>query len=372
MKISYAELKNVIHYLFPIVPMSSTLPILENICITTKDNRLVLNATDLDIYVTGNVKILEQEKKEKVNGCLPAKKLKIALESFTGDIVELKQDKKIIISCGKSKHTFNFEPVDDYPVPEFEGTVVGTMDKDFIESLIKLLPFVDKSGFKKYFEGIRLENNKMIATDGYKMAMINMDIGKLEVTVPKGCIKILTRLNNCQILLNKDKSEIQFKSENISITSKLIDEMFPKYESVIPKNNKYYIIVNRAEFLQSLKVAGTNTDKETQRIFIDINDTTEIEEEKRLETLMFVTGEDLEYGNESEYELSCKTNANMSLAFNVNYLKEAISVFDDETLKLEFQGNSKATIIKNKNKTVLIMPIKAETERNTRPRNIEK
>ena len=64
-----------------------------------------------------------------------------------------------------------------------------------------------------------------------------------------------------------NKNQISFSSDNIYLTSRIIDGIFPDYRQIIPKESLTEAVVLKQDLLNALKLSNIFSDKFNQVIF---------------------------------------------------------------------------------------------------------
>ena len=135
--------------------------------------------------------------------------------------------------------------------------------------------------------------------------------------------------------------------------ARLIDERYPDYENVIPKNSPNKLSINRSVLLSSLR-----------RIAIYANKTSQLIRLKIVGSSLQISAEDLDFSNEANERLACEYEGNdLVLGFNAKLLIEMLNNIDVEEIEMCFSAPNKATIILPKEKEahedllLLVMPV---------------
>ena len=102
-----------------------------------------------------------------------------------------------------------------------------------------------------------------VATDGHKLVKIKSPTKEEDnqIIIPIKFFNIIDSFSSAQ----KNETEtlisenhISFKNKNTTITTMLISEQYPDYESVIPKDNNKKLTINTQEFLIAVKRADSD------------------------------------------------------------------------------------------------------------------
>jgi DNA polymerase-3 subunit beta len=156
------------------------------------------------------------------------------------------------------------------------------------------------------------------------------------------------------IYFSNETVKIAFR--NITIYSRLIDETFPNYESVIPTDNEKILKVNRKQLIDSLKRSIVMSDQITNRTTFKIN-----------ENQVKVFAANTEVGTDAEESIECTFTESdeFEISFNGKYLLEAVEQIDSEDILFDFNTPHKASILRpseqqeNENLIILVMPVRS-------------
>jgi len=136
MKLEKQELIENLQSIISVLPTNATLPILSDIVLKTENKKLVLLATDLEIFIkkTTEIKI---EKDEKI--CVKGKKFYEIIQALPEDIITLTNDKVLKIENGKCMFKLATAQIEEYPqIPKIEGTKIKIDAQNLKEKLSNL------------------------------------------------------------------------------------------------------------------------------------------------------------------------------------------------------------------------------------------
>ncbi len=367
--ISRDEFLQGLYFTQGVVEKRSTMPILANTLMEAKDNYLEITATDLEIAVRGRY----PAKVSKAGDItLSARKLyEVTKELMPGDIKLKKLDNNWVeIESGKSVFRLMGLPSEEYPeLPAFEGKgsleLEGKSLKDMIEKTIFAVS-VDESRhnlngvlFEELEEG---DNNglRMVSTDGYRLCKVDLKVKGVSVLeLKEGVIlpsrgigevkKVLDKYEGNLKISLKDNNAI-FNRDSLVVIMRLIEGSFPDYHQVIPKEEGKKIIINRQNFIDSLKrmaaistgrILGVKFNIFPNKITVSSNDP-EIGQGK----------EDLEVEYQGE---------EMEINFNARYILDILNVIKEEEIELEVFDPASSTVIRpktDKNNLFIVMPMR--------------
>jgi DNA polymerase-3 subunit beta len=350
-----------------------TLPILKNILLETKDGRLIISATNLEIGVIS--KIGAKIERDGVV-TIPARLISDFITNLPqGGNIELELDNQVLrVICGKYKAKINTIDPEDFPIiPKPKNDYQFSLNGDILKDTInKTLICINLNNTRVEFTGININfNDKEVlfaSTDSFRLTEVGVNIKKREgygeisgksVIIPVETLrevnKILSNNNKeKQILVTIDNNQIFFNINDTMIVSRLINGNYPNYKQIIPDNFKTSININKSELLRSIKIASVFTKMKEGEINIKIKNNQLIIKSEIVET-----GE-----NEVVIDID-KGNDDQEIVLNPKYLIDGLSTIETERVLLLINSSDSPfgiKMINNDNETVdkyiyIIMPI---------------
>ena len=263
-----------------VVERRNTIPILSNVLLRTRDGRLTLKATDLDLEVTEQVPAaVEQEGATTV----PAHMLyDIVRKLPEGAEVRLalgETDNALTLSAGRSQFRLAVLPEADFP-----DLTAGEFGHAFRIAPAALKALIDRTQFaisteetRYYLNGIYLHAVdtdggpmlRAVATDGHRLAQAQVEApdgtaGMPAVIVPRKTVaeaqKLLDGLEEdvgVEVSDAKIRVTATTGTGEVVLTSKLIDGTFPDYNRVIPAANDKELRIDRESFSRAVDRVST-------------------------------------------------------------------------------------------------------------------
>lgn len=265
-----------------IAERKSTMPILGNIHISTKEDKLIFSASDLEVTATSfvNAKVI------KDGSTTVSSKFFVDLvrELPEGEVlVKLEAGERLEFLSQTSDSSLRVlgQSALEYPsVPDVENTESGVevKAKTLLEMLNKTLYAVTQDETRFNLNGVcfstfeNAEGNflQLVATDGNRLSKIVRAIGKLkieeQIIVPKKGLlelkKILENEKQEYVKLGIFENFLFVLSNSVKLSVRLVDAEFPNYQQVFPNERGLIINVNKINFENSLKrVSLMVTDK---------------------------------------------------------------------------------------------------------------
>ena len=352
-----------------IIERKNTIPILSNVLLEIKNNKLNIIATDLDIIfhdeITNDLKI-DQEGSTTTSATVLYDLLR-KLPSNLDVTFDLQSENKLKISAKNSKFNLLCLPTDNFPnfADDFKSSPIKLDGKKFLSLLNKTKISMSNDDTRHYLNGIFIHttaSNKGtyltgVATDTHRLSSSSMEIDNIEnfkpFILPKKMVFQLSNLlqeSSENISLTVSDTKIQFKIGTCKIVSKVIDGKFPDYTKVVPKNNKKILNINAKDFIQSVeRVITVSIDrKEGVKITLDKGN-----------IQLFVNSSSSGEGKET---LPVNYNdENLTISFNSRYLLDIASEIEDEKIEMNLNDSVSPVLIQDnsdKNSYYVIMPMK--------------
>ncbi len=138
------------------------------------------------------------------------------------------------------------------------------------------------------------------------------------------------------ISLGYTESNARFSFDGVTIHCRLIEGKYPNYEAVIPKENPFKMVINRTDFLASIRRVSIFANKTTHQVRLKIAGNE-----------LFVSAEDLDFANEAIERLSCSyTGDDLEIGFNSRFLIDMLNNLSSTEISLEMSAPNRAGIIR--------------------------
>lgn len=277
------ELVKGIQMVQSVVGTKSTLPVLGNVLLEAKGNRMDLTATDLEVGIRCSVKV-------EVVGpggiTVPARTFYEVVRELPSPEVRMKVDDRSRVEINSGQATFNLMgvPKEDYPVlPKLKGDgELALAPELLIEMIRKTIFSVSQDETRYVLCGIflRVEKGKikMVSTDGRRLSYIAKDVQvdkkkEAKVIIPTKAVNELNRIlaqvagkgepgPEAKVKLSIEENQVGFVIDDVVLISRLIEGHFPNYEQVIPKTSEIKLKIKTEELLQATRrVALLTTEK---------------------------------------------------------------------------------------------------------------
>ena len=362
-----------------IIDRRSTVPILSNILLEgkvsaseSKHSTLDIVATDLEIGMRGSYPAqIHGEGAIAVSG---RKIYDIVRELPDGNIdISVEDGKLLTIRAGKSLFRISGFNKEDFPsLPEVtEDRMIEVESRIFGEMIKKTIFAVADADARHVLNGALLEIEtkeekaviRMVGTDGHRLALCERQLagGKSGTTsaasqtiIPKKTLHEMRRFLdvNEKIKIGIGEKEISLKGEDIFITSRLIDGIYPNYKQVIPKGGDQIIRVNRLTFMNVIKRMSVMSREKTKALLIEFARNRAIIKAKDPEIGEAVEDIEIQYEGQG-----------LTVSLNYQYVLDALDSMSDEDVMIETQTNLTPCIIKQEkdpDHICIVMPMRVQ------------
>ncbi len=351
-----------------VVEKKNTLPILSNVLLQLKNNKLSIVATDLDIIFFDeitDVKVLTEGSTTTSAAILYDILRKISSNAELN--FDLKSENKLSLKSENADFNLLCLPTDNFPTfaDEFESQEISLNNKRFLRLLNKTKISISNDDTRHYLNGIFIHQTEAhsrsfltgVATDSHRLSSSSLEIQN-NTDFSSFILPRKTVYQLCSILadaseelkMQASENKIKFTLGNMKLVSKVIDGKFPDYKKVVPIANDKTLIVSSKEFINSIeRVASVSLDrKEGVKLLIN-------KDNLQLSVNSANSGD----GNE---KIKAEFNSdNLNISFNSKYLIDIASEVEDKNLKINLKDSVSPVLIEDisdKNSYYVIMPMK--------------
>ena len=253
----------------------ATLPITQNVLLSTDQSMLKLSATNLEIAMTtwigasiegeGTVTVPARLLTEFVNS-LPNGRIDIELQPGA-NVLQLR--------CGNSQANIHGADASDFPpIPTVEDGMAANVDPAALRLAISRVAFAAATEESRpVLTGVELKLSgdkfTMAAADGFRLAVLHGELmqaveGEIKVIVPARTLNEISRLLTDQeepveIVMTPAKGQVLFRlngSQTVETVSQLLQGAFPNYDQLIPQSYETRATFDSATFLRAARTAS--------------------------------------------------------------------------------------------------------------------
>ncbi len=353
-----------------VINNNNTLPILDNFLFHLRQNNLTITASDLETTMSAT---LEVESDNEGDIAVPARLLLDILKTFPEQPLTFvtEENNTIEISSDSGKYALAYADGNEFPkTVSIENPSSTTIPAEVLATAItKTIFAAGNDDLRPVMSGVffqfSTENLTFVATDAHKLVKyVREDIKAKETAefiMPKKPLQLLKGILATideAIFIEYNDSNVKFAFDNLQLTCRLIDGKYPNYEAVIPKENPNKLLIDRIQFLNSVRRVSIFSNKTTHQVRLKIAGAE-----------LNISAEDIDYSNKAEERLTCQYQGDdMQIGFNSRFLTEMLNNLTSDEVQLEMSLPNRAGILtpndgldEGEKVTMLVMPVMLNT-----------
>jgi DNA polymerase-3 subunit beta len=345
-----------------VVERRQTMPILSNVLLSARDNRLRITGTDLEVELVAAAEVTVQQAGDIT---VPGRKLLDIVRTLPdkSQVTMTREGERIVLRGGRSRFTLSTLPAAEFPViDEIHALQTVSIRAQDCRLLIDKTHFaMAQQDVRYYLNGTLLETNgevlRAVATDGHRLSWCEVALeGRprelQQIILPRKGVLELQRLldGEGEIEVAIGSNHVRVQIGEVRFTSKLIDGKFPEYGRVIPAQpprimtaarDALRAALQRTAILSNEKYRGVRLTFASGLLTVQAHNPEQEEAEDQLEVNF--TGDEIEIG------------------FNVSYLLDALAAVDTETVEVGLTDANSSCLIRapgNVNVKYVVMPMR--------------
>jgi len=347
-----------------IVERRHTLPILSNLLLEVKQNKIALTTTDLEMQISLSI---NTAKSEELSITVSAKKLLDICRSLpeNTEINIATQENRLQVKAGKSRFNLQTLPAADYPIMAKAASTTAaivTISQRTLKRLFKQVEFaMAQQDIRYYLNGllfeVRANRLNIVGTDGHRLSFtsteLNQNYEKQELILPRKTVIELIKLlddSDEEVAIEITAGQVNFTFGDIQLISKVIDGKFPDYTRVIPISHQNSFSVDRMVILLAMQRASILSNEKYRGIRMVL----------AKNSLRLISTNSEQEEAEEELELNYPGDA-LDIGFNVTYMIDVLNNVGSENIVFSFaDANSSClvTVPDDENYKYVVMPMR--------------
>jgi DNA polymerase-3 subunit beta len=345
--INREELLLPLQQIVSVIEKRQTMPILSNVLMVIEDNQLILTGTDLEIQIIAKIDIATATPGSIT---VPARKfLDICRLLPNGAEIKFElQDDKVKIASSRSRFSLSCLPADNYPEfaeSELESHLFINAGK-FKKALDKTVFCMANQDVRYYLNGLlfNVSNSKLklVASDGHRLSIYedNLDQAtglETRIILPRKGVLELSRLlddPDAELKVEFSNNNIRIFIKNLIFSAKLVDSKYPDFGKVFQQEFFNQIHIQKQLLKEALTRVAILANEKFKGVTFDISSgslkmSTHNPEHDEAEEELFI-----------EY-----TGEPLTIAFNAQYLLDAVSNLDSELAVMTIASNASSCFI---------------------------
>ena len=351
-----------------VISSKNTMAILDNFLLQVNGNKLTITASDLETTLTTSLEIDNQE--GDITIALPAKLLMDSLKEFPEQPLCFDinpENLAVVFRTETGNYNFIGQNGNEYPkAPALkEENFKCTIDAGVLGA------GVNKTAFAAATEDLRptmtgiffhFNNNGVtfVATDAHKLVRLNNSTVKTEseasFILPRkaaNMVKNLVASEKGEVCVSFDDKNIIFEMPTYHMICRQIEGRFPNYNGVIPQNNPYEIILDRHQFISSIKRIIAFANQGTYLVKLSIST-----------GKMTLSAQDIDFSISAQETIPCQFEGEpINIGFKAPLLIDILNGISSNEVRLQLADPSRAGIIlpleneENEDMLTLLMPM---------------
>ena len=341
------------------VAIRSTLPVTQNVLISTDQSRLKLSATNLEIAITTWIGASIEDEGAIT---LPARILTEFVNTLEGDKIDfsLPEGNGILnISSGRSKATINGIDAEEFPpIPTVLDGIRAVVNAGVLKKAISRVAFAAATEESRpVLTGVELkiEGNdfSLAAADGFRLAVQKDKLtepidGNIEVIIPARTMNELNRLvsddsEEIEVVMTPTRGQILFRSGDIEIVSQLLQGNFPNYQQLLPEEHSTRSIFDTNALQRAVRSASIFARDGSNIVRMQLVPPSEDDDNGKA----LISARSEEVGdNEDVVDAESLEGEESKIAFNSRYLMDVLAVLDKGNVVLETTTASSPGVFK--------------------------
>ena len=330
-----------------VIEKRQTMPILSNVLMVIEGDQLTLTGTDLEIQIIAKINIATADPGSIT---VPARKfLDICRLLPNGAEIKFElQDDKVKIASSRSRFSLSCLPADNYPEfaeSELENHLFINAGK-FKKALDKTVFCMANQDVRYYLNGLLLNVSnsklKLVASDGHRLSIYEDNLDQptgfeSRIILPRKGVLELSRLlddPDAELKVEFSSNNIRIFIKNLIFSAKLVDSKYPDFGKVFQQEFFNQIHIQKQFLKEALTRVAILANEKFKGVTFDISPGS-----------LKMSTHNPEH-DEAEEELVIEyTGEPLTIAFNAQYLLDAVSNLDSELAVLTIANNASSCFI---------------------------
>lgn len=333
-----------------VINTKNALPILDCFLFELQDGTLSVTVSDSETTMITTLEVNESDADGRF--AVPAKTLLDALKEIPEQPLSFEVNLgnwEITVQYQNGKYSLMGQNADEFPQPaglstdavhvEIDANVLlgGINRSVFATADDELRPVMNGI----YFD-ITTEDITLVASDGHKLVRCktfaahgNERAAFILPKKPANLLKNLLPKEQGMVTLEFDERNAVFALEEYRMVCRLIEGRYPNYNSVIPQNNPYKVIVDRMQLIGALRRVSIFSSQASSLIKLRLSS-----------NQITISAQDIDFSTSAEETVTCQyEGSDMSIGFKSTFLLDILTNIAAEEVVIELADPSRAGVI---------------------------
>jgi DNA polymerase III subunit beta len=341
---------------------AGTLPVLSGVRMEVRGDTLTVTGTDLELTIRLTIEVGGERDGAAV---VPARLIGDIVKALPAGAVEIGLDPsdggELSIASGRSQFSVRPLSLEDYPAQsEPTGDAVTLPAATMADALRQVVRAASTDDARAVLTGVLLASEddgmRMVATDSYRLAVRDLPDSSMlgsgqKVLIPGRALNELSRLMGDveTLTVRFGEREATFEAGTTRLSTRLIEGDFPNYRNLLPSSYPNLLTVSKASMMEAIR-----------RVKILAQDSTPVRLTLGGETVQ-LTAITQDVGNAAEEIDASYDGAEMTVAFNPDYLAAGIDAIDADDVTLATMDPMKPAVLRGAGQDdylYLLMPVR--------------
>lgn len=343
------------------VPSKTPVSILTGIKFFASPGSLTLSATDLDMGIEYIIKNDETADELQTPLQISENGSFVVLAKIFSEIVrKLSQsevnltlaDQKLSIDCGNSHMTMPCFNDDDFPeISKFDTPLILEFSQGIFKNMIRQVIYAraEESPSRPQLTGVLVEGRggklHMVALDGYRISWRWEDLAEIDrpdfsIIIPGKTLIELSRILSDNVdesfRIYSGKNRVEFRTDNIIISSRILDGNFIDYEKVVNVEPRTQVKIDTDALESAIDRAMVLAREGSKNNLVKF----------QIANNMIEVSAETELGSISD-KVDCESEGeDLVITFNARFFIEALRAIDTPEISISFSGDTGPSIIR--------------------------
>lgn len=357
--VSSTELLNHLQAINKVINTKNTLPILDNFLFKLEGNTLEITASDLETTLVTRLELETASEPGAI--AIPARFLTDYLSKFseqplTFDISTDNYSIRINSETGES-NIMGYDWEDFPQLPKLKEDMVSPVRVPAdvaLQGISKTIFATGEDELRPVMNGIFIElsteNITFVASDSHMLVRYrrsdvqpDKDGSFILPKKPASLLRNVLAKEQGEVEVMFDDKNALFRLSEYTMVCRLVEGTYPAYNSVIPVDNPNKMIIDRVEFLGSLRRVSMFTNQATNLVKIELRG-----------NQVTIFAQDIDFSIAGHETLKCQYDGDqMNIGFKANFLAEILANLSSTDISLEMSDPSRAS---------LVLPVQSDIE----------
>ena len=338
---------------------TGTLPVLAGVRLEVAGDSLTITGTDLELTIRLVIDVGGERDGAAV---VPARLVGDIIKALPAGAVEIElQDEEMSISAGRSQFSVRPLSLDDYPSQADSSADAVTLPAaTMADALRQVVRAASTDDARAVLTGVLLaaedDGLRLVATDSYRLAVRDLPDSSVlgsgqKVLIPARALTELQRVIGEveELTVRLGEREATFEAGTTRLSTRLIEGEFPNYRNLLPSSYPNLLTVGKAAMIEAIR-----------RVKILAQDSTPVRMTLGGPTVQ-LTAITQDVGNAAEEIDAEYDGAEMTVAFNPDYLSAGIDAIDSDDVTLATMDPMKPAVLRGvgqEDYLYLLMPVR--------------